>query len=101
MPRQLAWQAQERDQSRTDEAHSRARPATSMVRPHRAKVLALDLVQRLDRNDWPGAEGRNHGEPVRPFAGGLTVACAITGWQEPCEPPKTRSRIFLHRALPH
>lgn len=54
-----------------------------MVRPHRAKGLALDLVQRLDRNDCSGAEGRNDGEPARPFAVVLQVAYAITALQEP------------------
>jgi hypothetical protein len=37
-----------------------------MVRPHRAKVLALDLVQRLDRNDCSGADGRNDGAAAIP-----------------------------------
>jgi len=53
-----------------------------MVRLHRAKVLALDLVQRLDRKDCSGAEGRDDGKSVRPFAVLLQVACAITALQE-------------------
>jgi hypothetical protein len=78
MPRQLVWQAQERDQDRADKAHSRARPVTSMVR-----ALALRPVQRLHRNDCSGAEGRNDGKPVRPFAVVLQVAGANTALQEP------------------
>jgi hypothetical protein len=35
-----------------------------MLRPRRGESLTLGLVQRLDRNDCSGTEGRYDGEPV-------------------------------------
>jgi len=55
-----------------------------MLRPHRGKGLALDLVHRLDRNNGSSAEGRNDGEPVRQFAMIVQIARPVTALQEPC-----------------